>query len=91
MEFSTGLERNSLVKRNAGLPTNNKIVTKMKRYLSTFFKAVVSIFVYLVARNVDVSAIGSIFKNVSIPFLLWILFMEFHDRFNCIQMVSNSL
>ena len=50
----------------------------MKRYLSTFFKAVVSIFfVYLVARNVDVSAIGSIFKNVSIPFLLWILFMEF--------------
>ncbi len=51
---------------------------KVKRYLIVILKVFVSIFfIYLVARKVDISAMGSILKGVSIPSLLWILLVNF--------------
>jgi len=54
----------------------------MKRFLSIFLKTVISvIFIFLVIRKVDISAMATILKHVNIYSLLWILFLNYTITF----------
>jgi hypothetical protein len=54
----------------------------MKRFLSIFLKTVIGvIFIFLVIRKVDISAMATILKHVNIYSLLWILFLNYTITF----------